>query len=84
MNGCMAMSKGYDSKPAPLQLAPMSIASLKHLSLQVFLLRNGAGGRVGSHTPEWVEDIAFQRRLDQGWDLNAVRQVSNSSILCME
>ena len=46
------------------------------LPLQIFLLDMEGGSRAQASGQKWHEDLQWSRRLDEGWDLGAVKQVS--------
>lgn len=61
----------------------LNIAMLIWLALQIFLMDTEAGDRHVASGQKWHEDLQWAKRLDQGWNLSAVKQVPDpSSCLC--
>lgn len=48
------------------------------LALQIFLMDMEAGERHVASGQKWHEDLQWAKRLDQGWNLSAVKQVPDS------
>ena len=46
------------------------------LTLQIFLMDMEEGDRHVASGQKWHEDLNWAKRLDQGWNLSAVKQVS--------
>ena len=47
------------------------------LTLQIFLMDMEEGDRHVASGQKWHEDLNWAKRLDQGWNLSAVKQVSH-------
>ena len=47
----------------------------RQLSMQIFLLDMDGGSRAQASGQKWHEDLQWSRRLDEAWDLGAVKQV---------
>ena len=65
-------------------LTILDIALLIRLALQIFLMDMEAGDRHVASGQKWHEDLQWAKRLDQGWNLSAVKQVPDpTSCLCL-
>ena len=60
-----------------LELPSMVIGAFR---AQIFLLDHQADGRATASPQSWKEDMQWSRRLDFGWDLGKVKQVSKSPL----
>ncbi len=52
-----------------------SVCDERQAVLQIFLLDMEGGCREQASGQKWHQDLQWSHRLDEGWDLSAVKQV---------